>query len=128
MAEITPETVSTAALAYLGDSVTELWVRRRLVTSGISSAGKLNEMALGYVRATEQSAALKRMLPHLTEEEAAVFRCGKNIDHHSMPKSASQKEYREATGFETVFGYLYLKGMNDRIDELLTLAYSEEQL
>ncbi|MBR6558245.1 MAG: ribonuclease III [Clostridia bacterium] len=126
MADISPETVSTAALAYLGDSVTELWVRCRLVSSGISNAGKLNELALGYVRATAQSAALKRVLPHFTEEEAAVFRRGKNIDHHSMPKSASQKEYREATGFETVFGYLYLAGRNERIDELLSLAYPEE--
>ena len=123
MAEIFVGNISTAALAYLGDSVVEVCVREHLVKSGISNAGRLNERALEFVRATAQSLALKRILPHLTEEESAVYRRGRNIDHHSMPKSASPQEYREATGFEAVFGYLHLAGRTERIAELILLAY-----
>ena len=123
MPDISTENISTAALAYLGDSVVELCVRSYLVSLGISNAGKLNERALEFVRAKAQCAALKRILPHLTEEENSVYRRGRNIDHHSIPKSASPVEYKEATGFETVFGYLYITGKQDRIDELFALAY-----
>ena len=123
MTDIATENISTAALAYLGDSVVELCVRSYLVSLGISNAGKLNERALEFVRAKAQCAALKKILPHLTEQENSVYRRGRNIDHHSIPKSASPVEYKEATGFETVFGYLYLMGRRDRIDELFSLAY-----
>ena len=120
------ENVSASALAYLGDSVAELLVREMLVRKGVSNAGKLNEMALGYVRAAEQSRALKRLAPVLTDEETAVCRRGKNISHHSMPRNASQKEYREATAFEALFGFLYLCGRDDRIRELFSVAFPED--
>ncbi len=126
MPDIATENLSTAALAYLGDSVVELCVRSHLVSLGISNAGKLNEHALEFVRAKAQCAAVKRILPHLTEEEIAVYRRGHNIDHHSIPKSASPVEYKEATGFETIFGYLYVTGKKDRIDELFSLAYLKD--
>ncbi|MBO4219939.1 MAG: Mini-ribonuclease 3 [Clostridia bacterium] len=119
--------VSASALAYLGDSVAELLVREMLVRKGVSNAGKLNEMALSYVRASEQSKALKRLIPLLNEEETAVCRRGKNISHHSMPKNVSQKEYREATAFEAVFGYLFLCGREDRIRELFSAAFPEDE-
>ena len=127
MPEISMENISTAALAYLGDSVVELCVRTYLVSLGIANAGKLNERALDFVRAKAQCAALKKILPHLTEDENAVYRRGRNIDHHSIPKSASPVEYKEATGFETIFGYLHLLGKKERIDELFSLAYSLDE-
>ena len=123
MPDISIENISTAALAYLGDSVVELCVRSYLVSLGITNAGKLNERALEFVRAKAQCAAVKKIVPYLTEEENSVYRRGRNIDHHSIPKSASPVEYKEATGFETVFGYLYVMGRKERIDELFSLAY-----
>ena len=115
--------ISTPALAYLGDCVLELCVRRHLVDKGLSTSAHLNAAALDFVRASAQAEAMKRLLPHLTEEEAAVFRRGRNLGHSNVPKRATVSEYRSATGMEALFGYLHLLGRTDRIDELFALAY-----
>ncbi len=116
-------TYSTASLAYLGDCVLELCVRQYLVKRGLSSSASLNKKALEFVRATAQAEAMKRLLPHLTEEEEAVFRRGRNVGHTNTPKSATVAEYRAATGMEALFGWLHLAERRDRIDELFLLAY-----
>lgn len=116
-------TYSSASLAYLGDCVIELCVRERLVKEGFSSSASLNKKALEYVRATAQAAAMKNILPTLSDEEAAVFRRGRNIGHTNTPKSATVAEYRSATGMEALFGYLHLAGRAERIAELFELAY-----
>ena len=118
--------ISTPALAYLGDCVLELCVRRHLVDSGLSTSAHLNAAALDYVRAPVQAEAMKRILPMLTEEEEAYFRRGRNIGHTNVPKRATVSEYRAATGMEVLFGYLHLMGENERIDELFRLAYLTE--
>lgn len=118
--------VSTAALAYLGDCVLELCVRELLVESGISSSGELNEKALDFVRASAQAEAMKKIIPHLTEEECAVYRRGRNIGHTSTPKGATVGQYRIATGMEALFGYLKLQGRHDRIACLFSLAFEEQ--
>lgn len=118
-------TVATPALAYLGDCVLELCVRTHLVRKGISSSAHLNEKAMDYVRAQAQAAAMERLHPFLTEEEEAVYRRGRNQGHTTVPKSATPAEYRSATGMECLFGWLYLGGKSDRIDELFKLAYAE---
>ena len=117
---------STAALAYLGDSVIEICVRERLVKQGISTSASLNKKALDYVRAAVQAEAMKNILPFLTEEENAVFHRGRNIGHTNTPKSATIGQYRAATGMEALFGWLHLKGDRDRIGELFSAAYSEK--
>lgn len=114
---------STAALAYLGDVVIEMCVRERLVKAGHSSSAALNKQALAYVRASAQAAAMKNILPMLTEEEDAVFHRGRNIGHTNTPKSATVAEYRAATGMEALFGYLHLAGRVERIAELFDAAY-----
>lgn len=119
-------TYSTAALAYLGDSVLELCVRQHLVRKGVSSSAALNKQALDYVRAGAQAEAMKRILPLLTEEEDAVFHRGRNIGHTNTPKSATVAEYRAATGMEALFGWLHLAGKQARIEELFALAYGLE--
>ena len=111
------------ALAYLGDAVFEVLVRERLVKSGVSDPGKLNAMALSYVRATAQSAGLERLLPHLSEQEEADFRRGRN-GAGAHPKSATALEYRRATGLEALFGALYLRGEAERAKDLF-LLYAE---
>lgn len=126
--DIDIKTISTSALAYLGDSVIEICVRKYLVSEGLSSSSHLNAEALKYVRASAQAEAVKRIMPLLTEEEAAVFRRGRNVGHTSTPKSASVSEYRMATGMEALFGYLYLLDRHDRIAELFREAYNTDRL
>ena len=123
MKEIDVKTVSSAALAYLGDAVIEGCVREYLVREGFSSSAHLNEAALRFVRASEQAKAMKNIIDLLSEDEAAVFRRGRNIGHTSTPKSASMSEYRTATGMEALFGWLRLMGREDRVKELFALAY-----
>ena len=117
---------SAQALAYLGDAVIEVWVRTRLVEQGITSSRALNATALEYVTAPRQAAAMKKILDMLTEEEAAVFRRGRNIGHTNLPRAATASEYRSATGMEALMGWLHLCGRTERIGELLQAAYSEQ--
>ena len=123
MDKINLRDISTPALAYLGDCVIELLVRRTLVASGISSSKSLNVKALDFVRAPAQAEAVKNILGVLTEEEEAHFRRGRNIGHTNTPKNSTVAEYRAATGMETLFGYLYLTDQNERAEELFRLAY-----
>ena len=118
--------MSAAALAYLGDSVIEICVRELLVEGGISSAKNLNSTALRFVRAEAQADAMTKIIPHLTEEENAAYRRGRNIGHTNTPKSATVGQYRIATGMESLFGYLHLMGRADRIKELFCLAFEEQ--
>lgn len=122
-----PRTASSQALAYLGDAVLELLVRRRLVEEGLSSSKSLNAHALEYVRAGAQARAMERITPHLTEEEEAAFHRGRNIGHTNHPKGATVGEYRNATGMEALFGYLSMLGREARIAELFALAYPKEE-
>ena len=117
--------ISTAALAYLGDSVIELCVRDLLVTRGVSSAKNLNSTALKFVKAEAQANAVMKILPILTEEENAAYRRGRNIGHTNVPKSATVGQYRLATGFEALFGYLYLTEQKERANELFLAAYDD---
>ncbi len=121
--QLTLSEYSGAALAYLGDSVMEVLVRRMLVCRGIGNAGKLSALSLDYVRATNQSRGLEGLLPHLTEEEAAVYHRGRNAAG-AHPKSASVNDYRRATGLEALFGYLQLKGDVARQEELFEIYIS----
>ncbi len=115
-----------ASLAYLGDAVLEVLARRAVLQSGVQDAGRLNQLAQSYVRATAQSQAMNRILPLLSAEEEAMFRRGRNIRNLNVPKSASQEEYRMASGMESLFAYLYLEGQNERMEELFALAFPVE--
>ena len=119
--------ISTEALAYLGDSVIELKVRELLVERGIGGSGELNRQSLSFVKATAQAAAMRRIIPLLSEEEQAVFKRGRNMSGGNVPKSATMSEYRTATGMEVLFGYLHLTGQRERIDELFDAAYGSEE-
>ena len=114
--------LSAAALAYLGDSVIELLTREHLVASGLSTAAHLNAVAKNFVTAPAQAEAMKYILPVLTDEEAAVFRRGRNNVHANVPKRASVSEYRTATGMEALFAYLYLQANVARARELFAIG------
>ena len=124
--DIDIRTVSTPALAYLGDAVLELCARRRLLQKGYASSKSLNTHARAYVTAPAQAKAMERLLPHLSQQEDAVFHRGRNIGHTNTPRSATVAEYRMATGMEALFGYLHLLGDQERIEQLFALAYPEE--
>ena len=121
------EEISTDALAYLGDSVIELLVREHLVNMNITSSGGLNSKSLEFVKAGAQAQAMRSILPLLTSEEEAIFKRGRNKAGGNVPKSATVSEYRAATGMETLFGYLHLKGDRERIVELFRIGYQIEQ-
>ena len=123
--ELAMSELSCAALAYLGDSVLELCVREHLLRAGLSTAAHLNEASRLYVTAPAQAQAMQRILPLLTEQEAAVFRRGRNNIHAKAPKRSTVAEYRAATGMECLFAYLHLTQNHARIDELFRLAYPE---
>ena len=117
--------LSGATLAYLGDAVFEVLVRRRLIEEGHSRPKDLNKEALKFVTAVSQSEALGRVLPLLNEEESDVFRRGRNASGISAPKSADALTYRRATGLEALFGWLYLTGREDRARELFDSAFPD---
>ena len=119
--------ISTAALAYLGDAVLELLVREHLVREGYSSSKSLNAHARAFVSAPAQAAAMERLLPLLSDEEDAIFRRGRNLGHTNTPKSATVAQYRAATGMEALLGYLHFLGRTQRLRELFDLAYLKEQ-
>ena len=113
-------------LAFLGDAVYSLYVRNRLVRTGEGKPAEFQRAAANLVSARGQSAFLDRFFPLLTEEEADIFRRGKNAKKATKSKSASSLEYNRSTGFEAVLGFLYLVGDETRIVELLDIADDEE--
>ncbi len=119
--------ISAADLAYLGDAVLEVMVREYLVKRGHSKKEHLSELALRFVTASAQSAAFDKIESQLTEEEIDIFKRGRNNYHTgNVPKSATPLEYRRATGFEALLGYLYLTGQSERLSELFEKAYCLE--
>ena len=117
---VTPDEMSGKALAYLGDAVLELLVRRQLVLTGLSHAGELNSRARSYVTAARQSAGVEALLPLLSEKEEAVYRRGRNAAG-AHPKSATVSEDRRATGLEARFGWLSLCGEEERLAYLYSV-------
>ena len=121
-------TYSPLTLAYLGDAVYELVIRTALVEKANCPVNKLNRRASSLVKASAQSAMAGVIEPLLTEEEASIYRRGRNAHSPTMAKNATMADYRRATGVEALVGYLYLKGDMDRILELMDagLPHAEE--
>ena len=110
--------ISSIGLAHMGDAVYEILVRGWLCSHGKATGKGLHRATIALVCAPEQARRAERILPELTEEEADVFRRGRNAHVHSIPRNASRREYQEATALEALFGYLYLSGRRARINEL----------
>ena len=119
--------MSNLGLAYLGDAVYEVMVRSWLCLHGKLTPGKLHKAALEYVAAPKQAAKMDLLLHILTEEETTIFKRGRNASPHSHPKGATRREYQIATGLEALFGWLYLQGQTDRLNELFELIMREEE-
>jgi len=117
--EVDIRTYSPLSLAYAGDAVYDLVIRSILVGNGNISNNNLHKAATGYVSARAQAVIVEKMLPELSEEEASVYRRGKNSKPSSRAKNATLNEYQKATGFEALLGYLYLTGQQDRLLEII---------
>lgn len=113
--------ISTLGLAHLGDGVYELMVRSWLILHGKATNKGLHKATVRYVAASAQAERAEKILPVLTEEESGVFRRGRNSNPHTVSKAASREEYQAATAVEALFGYLYLKGRIERLNELFEL-------
>ena len=118
--------LSSLGLAHLGDGVFEVMVRSWLILRGKARAKDLHRATVRYVAAPAQAAAVERLLPLLTPEEADVYRRGRNTAPHSVPKAASRAQYQAATGLEALFGWLYLQGRTERLNELFEVIMAEE--
>lgn len=110
--------MNPVVLAFVGDAVYTLLVRKRLALGSAFKTGELNRMASLKVSAHGQSELLEKILPLLSEEESEIYRRGRNAKKLSKSKHASAAEYTRSTGLEAVVGYLYLIGRYERIEEL----------
>ena len=111
--------IPALTLAYLGDAIYELVLRTMLVEQGMSHVDSLNKKASGYAKAPTQAKIFRIIEESLTEEELGFYKRGRNAKSGSVAKSGTVMDYRMATGFESMLGYLYLSGRQDRILELV---------
>lgn len=132
--ELAPITTSKEAwmmnplqLAYIGDTVWDLLVRTRLITTG-HNVHKLHVEATSRVNAGAQAKVLMSIADYLTQEEAELVKRGRNAKaRHSAPKNQDPADYQQATGFEALLGYLYLTGQQERLTELFSYAKTKEE-
>lgn len=121
-----PLSLPALTLAYLGDTVYDLYVRTTLAETLHLPMRALHLEAAKHVCAAGQANAYRRMADRLTEAEQAAFRRGRNAHSGTVPKHADVRDYRVATGLESLLGYLYLRGEDERIGELMRLALTIE--
>lgn len=118
---------SPLALAFVGDGIYEVLVRRMLVTRTRMPPNRLHSEAVKFVSARGQFAALEALMPLLTEDEQNVVRRGKNASKATVAKHATPQEYRASTALEALFGWLYLQNRGDRIEELFDAVVRARQ-
>ena len=121
-------TYSPLTLAYIGDAVFDIVIRSILVNKGNTAVNNLHKKASAIVKAPSQSRIAASIMDDMTDDERDIFRRGRNSKPHTKAKNASAIEYLEATGFEAVLGFLYLKGDMDRIMELIKLGLERADL
>ena len=117
--------ISSIGLAHMGYAVFEVLVREWLCAHGKATGRGLHQATIRLVCAESQAEKAKSILPLLTEEEAAVFKRGRNAQVHTVPSHASRAQYREATALEALFGWLYLSGQRERVNELFSRMMEE---
>lgn len=119
MSEIDARNMSPVSLAFVGDGVYTLYIRTMVAKSSTAKAGALHKTASSYVKAESQAKAMLALEGRITDVEEYIFKRGRNAKTTNSAKNASMIEYKIATGFEALLGYLYLTGKNDRLCEIL---------
>ena len=120
------DAISNLGLAHMGDGVWELLCRGYLCSKGETTVAQLHRDTIALVKAPAQAEFAEKLLPLLTEQEAAYYRRGKNSHVHAVPKGATPAQYAKATGLEALFGALFLAGQTERLNELFHAAIAEE--
>ncbi len=120
--EIDIRTYSPLALAYIGDAIYDLVIRTIVVERGNTSANKLHRKTVNYVNARIQAQMIEALMDELTGEEQGIYKRGRNAKSYTTAKNASVIEYRKATGFEALCGFLYLTGKQERMLALVKRA------
>lgn len=111
-------------LAYIGDSVYEVYTRKKLLDKNPNlPAHKLHKENVKYVKAKAQSDAMEKIEPLLSEQELGIYKRGRNAKSATVPKNADLVDYRRATGFEALIGFLELSGQTDRLFEIMETAF-----
>ena len=127
--KVNPSLYPALVLAYIGDAVYEVFTREKLLLQNPDMpAHKLHRENVHLVRAKAQSNSMAAIEPLLTESELAVYKRGRNAKAGSVPKNADLIDYRRATGFEALVGYLHLSGNTDRLNEIMEIAYKNAQV
>ena len=124
MTEKEAKQLNQLVLAFVGDSVFTLYVRERLAKSSDCKAGALHKIASNLVKATAQAQFFDALEPELTEQERDIARRAKNSHNNTKAKNASVMDYKKATGFEAVLGYLHLTEQTERLDYMMEKSYS----
>lgn len=112
-------------LAFVGDGVYTMFIRNKIVLEHKAKSGELHKLTTDYVKASKQSVAIEKLLPVLSEDEVSVYKRARNYKTASVAKNASVQEYKRATGFEAILGYLYLAGDDERLNYILRLCVGE---
>lgn len=122
LTQMEPNLVSPLVLAYIGDAFYELIIRTKVVLGRQGQVHKLHKQSANLVKASAQAALMERIKVLLSEEELRIFKRGRNAHAHSVAKNSTIKDYRNATGFEALMGYLYLSRKIERAIDLVKLG------
>ncbi len=124
-----PSVYPALVLAYIGDAVYEVFTRKQVLKMHPDMpAHKLHVQNVGYVKARAQSNAMAAIEPMLTEKELAIYKRGRNAKSATVPKNADLTDYRRATGFEALVGYLHLSGEEERLAEIMEIAFQNAKI
>ena len=120
------EQLNPLVLAYIGDAVFEMYVRMHIVGNGRYKTNTLHKMSIAFVSAKAQAKILDRILEQLNEKEKEIVRRGRNAHANTIPKNATIADYKKATAFEALIGYLFLTKNETRLEEIIGLAFEED--
>lgn len=118
------QTIPAQTLAFIGDAVYNVYIRTYLASISTAKAGALHKLSIKYVSAKGQSDLIDKLMDMLSEEEIAIYKRGRNTNISTVSKHVDVVEYKKATGFECLIGYLYVTKNNERLDEIVEKCIS----
>ncbi len=122
------QNVSMQTLAFIGDSVYNVYIRSYLASLSNEKAGILHKKSIKYVSAKGQAKTIDKIYDNLTEQEKLVYKRGRNTNIHTVSKNVDVVDYKKATGFEALIGYLFVNKQNERLNEIIKLSISSFEM
>lgn len=124
ISDVEARNMNPLTLAFIGDGIFEIYVRERVIILNKDlKPNDLHRNAINYVKASSQSFIIEKIEEKLSEDEFYIYKRGRNMKSHTIPKNASVLDYRRSSGFEALVGYLYLTGNIKRLDEIIIMAF-----